>query len=112
VSPELLRFELLALLFQHRPAAQLNLVPFERQDFDQDLVAFLQLVANLFDARFGDLADVQQAVRTGEDLDERAEIDQPNHLAQIRLADLGRGRDIGDDLQRLFRRGFVGRGDR
>ena len=41
------------------------------------------------DAVLGDLADVQQAVGAGEDLDERAEIDQPHHLAQIGLAHFG-----------------------
>ena len=61
------------------------------------------------DAVFGDLADVQQAVGAGEDLDERAEIHQPHHLAQIGLADFGRGREVGDDLDRLVGRGFVGR---
>src|SRR5439155_5086344 len=104
-------FELFALLFEHRSPAQLDLIAFERQDLDQDLVAFLQLVTHLFDARFGDLADVQQAVSAREDLDKRAEIDQPHNLAQIRLTDFGRGRDIGDDLQRFPRRSLVGRRD-
>ena len=83
-----------ALFFQNRLAAQLDLVAFERQNLHQNLIAFLQLVAHVLDAVLGDLADVQQAVGAREDLDERAEIDDPDHLAQIGLADFGRG---GDD---------------
>ena len=60
-------------------------------------------------AVFGDFADVQQAVGAGEDLDERAEIDQPHHFAQIGLAHFGGGREIGDDLQRLVGRASIGR---
>src|SRR5262245_53694479 len=105
-----LRFKLLALLFEHRSAAQLDLVAFKRQDLDQDLVAFLQLVTHLLDTRLGDLADMQQAVGAWEDLDKRAEIDQTHHFTQIRFPHLGCGRDVGNDLDRLLRRGFVSRG--
>ena len=70
-----LGLELFALLFQHGFAAQLDLVAFERQNFYQNLIAFFQLVANLFNTGFGDFTDVQQAVGAGEDLDKRAEID-------------------------------------
>lgn len=45
-------FQLVALLFQDRFAAELDFVAFKRQDLDQDLIAFLQLIANLFDAVF------------------------------------------------------------
>src|SRR5689334_21786142 len=68
--------ELFALLFEDRLAAQLDLVAFEGEDFDQDLVAFLELVADVADSVFGDLADVQQAVGAGENFDEGAEIHQ------------------------------------
>src|SRR5262249_363916 len=34
-------FELFALLFEHRFAAQFDFVPFERQDLDQNLISFL-----------------------------------------------------------------------
>ena len=54
---------------------------------------------------------MEQAVGAGEDLDEGAEIDQPDHLAQIGLPHLGHGRDVGDHLQRLGGGGFVGRAD-
>ncbi len=39
------RLQLLALLFQDRPAAQLDLVAFERQHLHQDLIVFVQLIA-------------------------------------------------------------------
>jgi len=44
--------QLLPLLLQNRFAAQLNFVAFERQNFYQDLIAFIQLVAHLLDAAF------------------------------------------------------------
>src|ERR1700691_2401517 len=100
--------QLLALLPQHGLAAELDFVAFERQDLDQNLVAFLQLVAHFAHAVLGDLADVQQAVRTRENLDESAEIHQPHHFAQVGLADLGHGGNVADDLQRVIARGFVG----
>src|SRR6185436_5660245 len=103
------RLQLLALLLEHRFTAELDLVAFERQDLDQNLIAFLQLVADVVDAGLRDLADVQQTVRAREDLDKRAEIHQPNHLAQIRLADLGRRGEILDDLYRAVGAGFVRR---
>src|ERR1017187_6206768 len=62
-SAELFRLrKLLALLAQNSLAAELDLVAFERQNLDQNLVAFLQLVAHFAHAVLGDLADVQQAV--------------------------------------------------
>src|SRR5271170_6500581 len=67
--------EFLALFLENRFAAEFDFVAFERQDLDQNLVAFLQLVSNLLDAVFRDLADVQQPVSAGENLDKRAEID-------------------------------------
>src|SRR6185295_14383962 len=39
--------EFLALLFEDRPAAELNFVAFQRQNLYQDLIAFVQLVAYL-----------------------------------------------------------------
>src|SRR5690242_13691514 len=62
--------EFFALLAQHRLAAQLDLIAFERQHLYQDLVALLQLVPDVFDPVLGNLADVQQAVGAREDLHE------------------------------------------
>src|SRR5689334_655717 len=73
--------ELLAFFFEDRLAAELDLVAFERQNLHQDLVALVQLVAHLLDAALRDFGDMQQPVRAGEDFDERAEIDDPHHLA-------------------------------
>src|SRR5437868_15247896 len=81
----LLRLQLLTLLAQHSLAAELDLIAFQRQDLDQYLVAFLQLITHLLDAVLRDLADVQQTIRAREDLDEGSEIDEPDHLAQISL---------------------------
>src|ERR1039457_6278116 len=73
--------QLLALLLEHRPAAELDLVAFERQHLYQDLVALLEFIAHFADAVLGDLADVQQTVGPRENLDEGAEIHQPDHRA-------------------------------
>src|SRR5271165_3195748 len=93
--------EFLALFFENRFAAEFDFVAFERQDLDQNLVAFLQLIAHLLDPVFRNLADVQQPVGAGEDLDKRAEIHDPDHFPEIGLAHLGHGRDIGDTLDGL-----------
>src|ERR1017187_5229535 len=51
--------QLFALFLEHGLPAQLDFVAFERQHLYQDLVAFLQLVADVADAVFRDFADVQ-----------------------------------------------------
>src|ERR1019366_6880069 len=102
--------QLLALFFEHRAAAELDFVAFERQALDQNLVAFLQLVADVLDAVLGDLADVQQTVGSREDLHEGPEIHQPYHFAEIGLADFGGGSEVADDLDGLVGAGFIGAG--
>ena len=62
------------LLFQNRLARQPNPVALYRQHLYQDLIAFLQFIANVTDAVFSHFADVQQAIGSGEDLDERAKV--------------------------------------
>ena len=47
-----------ALLFQDGFARKPNAIAFDRQHFHQHLIAFLQLVANIFNAMLGDFADV------------------------------------------------------
>src|SRR6202167_490037 len=47
------------LVAQDGFAAQADLVSLDGQNLHEDLIAFLQLVANRADARFGDFADVQ-----------------------------------------------------
>src|SRR5512146_1029411 len=63
-----------ALLFQNGLTRETNPVAFHGQDFHEDLIAFLQFVADVLDAVLGDFADVQQAIGSGDDLDEGAEI--------------------------------------
>src|SRR5690242_18289795 len=58
-------FQLLALLFKHRFAAELDFVALQRQHLYQDLIAFFQLVAHVANAVLGDLADMQQTVGAG-----------------------------------------------
>ncbi len=47
-----------------------------------------------------DLADVQQPVLAGQDIDQRAEVQDLGDRAFVDLADLGLGRDLGDALER------------
>src|ERR1035441_2381005 len=102
--------QLLALFFEHRAAAELDFVAFARPALDQNLVAFLQLVADVLDSVLGDLADVQQTVGSREDLHESPEIHQPHHFAEIGLADFGGGSEVADDLDGLVGAGFIGAG--
>src|SRR5262249_5400749 len=48
-----------ALLFQNCFARQLDAIAFHGQDFYQDLIAFFQLVADVFNSVFRHFADVQ-----------------------------------------------------
>ena len=77
-----------SLLAQDCLARKANAIAFDGEHFDQDLIAFFQLIANIFDAMLGNFADVQQAVGAGKDLDERTEISEAYNLAEIRFADL------------------------
>src|SRR5438093_1424676 len=63
-------------------------------DLDQQLFTLAELVAHVFHPMVRNLGDVQQAVRARHDLDERAKIGDPLHLAQIRLVELGRRRQL------------------
>ena len=100
-----------ALFSQDRFARELDAIALNRQHFHQDLIALVQFVANIFDAMFGDLADVQQPVRSGEDFDERAEIRESNDFAKICLTNLRRRRNVADDLQRLAHCGLIAGGN-
>ena len=90
------------LLLDQRLAAELDAIAFDGQNLDHDLIALAQLVLHFLDAMLGNLGDVQQAVGAGEELDKRAELRQPNHLAQINLADLRHRGEVADDLQSLL----------
>src|SRR4029453_6625754 len=72
-------------------------------DLHEDLVAFLHLAADILHALVRHLADVEQAVRARDDLDEGAEVHYAHDLAQVGLVELGgRGEllDYGDGLAR------------
>src|SRR5439155_7111643 len=55
---------------------------------DEHLVALLDDVGHLLHALLGELGDVHEAVDAGEDLDERPELRDALHRAQVELADL------------------------
>src|SRR3984885_5387694 len=102
---------LLARFLNQRLARQAHLIPFDRQHLDQHLVTELQLIANIANPMLRNLADMQQAVRAREKLDERPDPPQPHDLAEIRLADLRRRRDVAHHLQRLISARPAGRED-
>src|SRR5713101_1545273 len=81
---------LFTLLAQQRFPREPDLVALDGKDFDQDLIAELELIADVADAGLGYLADVQQPIGAGEDFDEGAEFGQAHDLAEISLADLDR----------------------
>src|SRR5260221_10846939 len=80
-------------------ATQANLArAVDLQHLDRDLVAFLQDVRDALHAARADLRDVQEAVGTGHDLDEGAEVDDAAHDTFVDLADLRLHGDALDDL--------------
>src|SRR5258708_2601527 len=97
------RGHLSALLSQDCFARELDAIAFHAEDLYQYLIAFLQLVGYFSHAVLGDLADVQQAVGSRNNLHERAELRDPDHLAQISLADFGHGGEIVDHLEMPLR---------
>src|SRR5229473_5149785 len=80
-------------------ARKADFVALDRENLYQDLVAELQLVADVADAMFGDFADVQEAIGAREKLDEGAEFREAHDFAEVRLADFGAGGDVADHLQ-------------
>src|SRR6266851_2708580 len=91
-----------------RFAGETDLVALDGENFHENLVAELQLIANVADAMFGDFADVQEAVGAGEKLDEGAELREANDFAEIRFADFGAGGDVADHLQGRIAAGSAG----
>src|SRR5262249_27077869 len=99
------------LFFEERPAAEADLVAFDADAFDQNLLALFQLVADVADAVIGDLRNVEQSFGAGEDLDEGAEIDDAGDGAEVSLAHLDFGRQVANDLHRGLGGLAVRRGD-
>src|SRR5712664_2927294 len=89
-------------------ARKADLVALDGKNLDEDLVAELQLIANVADAMLGDFADVQEAVGAGEELDESAELREANDFAEIGLADFGAGGDVANHLQGRVSAGSAG----
>jgi hypothetical protein len=56
----------------------------------------------------GDFADVQEAVRAGEEFDEGAELRQANDFTEIGFADFGAGGDVANHLQGRVAAGSAG----
>src|SRR5712691_7983879 len=91
-----------------RFAGEADLVALDGEHLNEDLVAELQLIANVADAMFGDFADMQEAVGAGEKLDEGAELREANDFAEIGLADFGAGGDVANHLQGRVSAGSAG----
>src|SRR6185295_13689351 len=83
----------------HRQAQPALVVGLEHLDLDD--LAFLDVIGDLVDALLGDLRDVQQTVLAGQDLHDRAEIEQAEHRAFVDASDFHFG---GDFLDALLRR--------
>src|SRR5580765_2768056 len=66
------------------------------QHLDADLLAFLQVIGNGIDTLVGDLADVQQTILAGQNLNDRAKVQQFQHGAFIDLADFHTGGQFFD----------------
>src|SRR5215472_1622614 len=102
-----LRFQL--LLGEGLLAGELDLAHrIDGDDFDGDLVAFLDDVGGLAHAVGSELRDVHQPVLAGQDLDEGSVRLDPAHLAAVDLADLRLLREALDDLDGLQGRRLVG----
>jgi hypothetical protein len=78
-----------ALLFEDGFARELDAIAFYGQNFYENLIAFVKLVADVFNAMLGDFADVEQSVGAGEDFDEGPEVCQTDNFAQVRLSHFG-----------------------
>src|SRR6266849_8206313 len=91
-----------------RFAGEADLVALDGENFHEDLVAELQLIANVADTMLGDFADVQKAVGAGEKFDEGPELREANDFAEIGLADFGASGDIANHLQGRVAAGSTG----
>lgn len=102
-SSSALRGHLGSLLFQDGFARESDAVAFHCQDLHEDLIAFLQFVANIGNSVLSDFADVEQAFGSRDDFDECAEIGEARDFSEVGLAHFGGGGDVSNDLQ-SFRR--------
>src|SRR2546428_9512406 len=86
------------LLAEQRLAGEANLIALDRKHLHQHLIAQLEFIADVADTLLGNLADVKQPIRAGKELDKGPEFGQAHDLAEVSLADLGRGGDLADHL--------------
>jgi hypothetical protein len=107
VRSRLATAHLRALLLEDGLPRKPNAIALNRKHFHQNLIAFLQFIAHIFDAMLSHFTDVEQPVGSRNDFDECPEIRQAGHRAQISLPYLGRRRQVANNLQRLIGRGFV-----
>src|SRR5581483_2152390 len=105
---------LLGRRWKQRLARQTDLagIRLDADDLHFDLVADLEEIGHLADARVRHLGDVQQSVLTRQDLDECSVRFDALDGAFVIRADLRRGREALDDLDRAIRRCDIHRGDR
>src|SRR5438552_2334699 len=80
-------------------------------DFDVDLIADIHGVLHPLHPVLGQLADVDQAILVGHDLDEGAEGHDAHHLALVILADLDLAGQVANNLLCLGRRLAIHRPD-
>src|SRR5437667_3236297 len=78
---------------------------------DVDLIADIHRVLDSLHPVLSQLADVDQAILVGHDLDESAEGHDAHHLALVILADLDLAGQVTDDLLRFGRRFAIHRPD-
>src|ERR1051326_1558059 len=82
----------------HRQAHAALVVGFQHLDLHD--LAFLQVIGNGVHALVADLRDVQQAVASGQELHDGAEVEQAQHRPLVDLAHFDVGRDVLDALLR------------
>src|SRR5213080_82886 len=104
-------FGLAVFIAQHGLAGQFDFVTVFADAFDHDLLAFLQLVADVADATVSDLRNVKQAVSTGEDFDKGAEIYNPAHCAHVGLSDFSFCGQAANAIDGSFGGGGISCGD-
>src|SRR5437016_13061423 len=98
------------LLAQRHLAGEPHLaVAVDLDDLDEDLVPLGQHVLDRPDPTLGDLRDVQQPLRVGDDLHERAELDDLLDLAEVDPVELDLAADVLDHRDRLLDRRLVRR---
>src|ERR1700756_1058273 len=75
--PAAARRHLGALFLENSLAREPDAIAFDREHLHQYLIALFQFIANILDAVLGDLADVQQAIRSRNNFNKSSEVGQP-----------------------------------